>query len=413
MTEAGARVTFRDVFGVAEFRALWLAELFSVLGDQLARVALSVIVFRDTGSAALTGLTYALTYAPSLLGGIFLSGLADRHPRREVMATVDFLRAGLILLVAVPALPFWALCLLVGSVSLVNPLFKSAQLAVLPDVLPGDAYVVGMSIRTITIQAAQLAGFAGGGLAMLAVDPRLAIVLDAATFLVSALFIRTGLRARPAARARETVQGGWLRTVGTGGRLVLADRGVRVLFGLIWLMAAITAYEGLAAPYAAAIGGGSAAVGLLLASDPLGSVIGLFVFGRWVPARVRPRLIGPAAVLAAAVLVPCLLWPGLLTSMVLLIVSGGLGSIVVMQATASFTLAVPDAHRAQVLGLSNTGLTTATGLAPLAAGLLADRVGAPPAVGWFGLAGLLLAIPAAVIWWRVRHADPRRWNSSE
>jgi len=70
MTEARSRVTFREVFGVAEFRALWFAELFSIAGDQLARVALSVMVFRDTGSAALTGLTFALTFLPSLLGGI-------------------------------------------------------------------------------------------------------------------------------------------------------------------------------------------------------------------------------------------------------------------------------------------------------------------------------------------------------
>jgi hypothetical protein len=74
------RVTFREVFGIAEFRALWSAELLSIAGDQLARVALSILVFTATGSATLTGLTYALTFAPSLLGGIFLTGLADRSP---------------------------------------------------------------------------------------------------------------------------------------------------------------------------------------------------------------------------------------------------------------------------------------------------------------------------------------------
>src|SRR5690242_15962159 len=79
------RVTFREVFGVAEFRALWFGELLSIAGDQLARVALSILVFTGTNSAALTGLTYALTYAPSLLGGIFLTGFADRFPRRSVM----------------------------------------------------------------------------------------------------------------------------------------------------------------------------------------------------------------------------------------------------------------------------------------------------------------------------------------
>ena len=42
-TEQAARTSFRDVFAVAEFRALWMAQLLSVVGDQLARVALTVL----------------------------------------------------------------------------------------------------------------------------------------------------------------------------------------------------------------------------------------------------------------------------------------------------------------------------------------------------------------------------------
>src|SRR5829696_10543253 len=88
-----APATFREVFAVSEFRALWSAELLSVVGDQLARVALSVLVFQRTNSAGLTALTYALTYLPDLVGGPLLSGRADRFPRRTIMVTTDLLRA--------------------------------------------------------------------------------------------------------------------------------------------------------------------------------------------------------------------------------------------------------------------------------------------------------------------------------
>jgi MFS family permease len=81
MTEARP-TTFGAVLRVAEFRALWIAEVFSVAGDQLARVALALLVFSRTGSASLTALTYALTFVPALIGGWLLSGLADRWPRR-------------------------------------------------------------------------------------------------------------------------------------------------------------------------------------------------------------------------------------------------------------------------------------------------------------------------------------------
>src|SRR4030095_7182065 len=96
------QVTFRAVFAVAEFRGMCAAEAFSQAGDQLARVALAILVYDKTGSAALTGLTFALTFAPSFLGGMFLSRLADRFPRREVMVAADLLRGALVALVAIP-----------------------------------------------------------------------------------------------------------------------------------------------------------------------------------------------------------------------------------------------------------------------------------------------------------------------
>ncbi|HYQ62368.1 MFS transporter, partial [Actinophytocola sp.] len=166
---------------------MWAAEGLSQAGDQLARVALAVLVYHRTSSAALAGLTYALTLAPSFLGGVFLSGLADRFPRRTVMVVADLVRAALIALVALPGMPFWVLCVLVGLVSFAQAPFKAAQLALLPDVLEGDKYVVGMGIRTITMQTAQMLGFAGGGALLGWLSPSTALVLDAATFVASAL----------------------------------------------------------------------------------------------------------------------------------------------------------------------------------------------------------------------------------
>lgn len=92
--------TFAQVFAIGEFRALWLAQLLSVAGDQLARVAMTVLVYDRTRSALLTALTYALTYLPWIVGGLALSGLADRLPRRQVMIACDLARMVLVLLMA-------------------------------------------------------------------------------------------------------------------------------------------------------------------------------------------------------------------------------------------------------------------------------------------------------------------------
>lgn len=63
--------SFVAVFAVPEFRAMWSAEVLSLVGDQLARVAISVLVFQRTDSA---GLTYALTYGIAGSGLIVVQG---------------------------------------------------------------------------------------------------------------------------------------------------------------------------------------------------------------------------------------------------------------------------------------------------------------------------------------------------
>jgi hypothetical protein len=297
-------------------------------------------------------------------------------------------------------------------VSLLNPAFKAAQLALLPDVLAGDRFIVGMAIRNITVQSAQLAGFAGGGLLITQVDPRLALGIDSATFLLSAAFIRFGLNTRPAAAGKDS-RPSFLGSISQGGRLIFADPGLRTLLLFTWLMGLLPVYEGIAAPYAATSGGGPAAVGLLLASDPLGSVLAAFAYTRWVPPVVRPRLPGVLSLVAAVPLLLCVLQPGLIVSIVLFVVSGGLGTVALMQATASFTLAVPDDRRGQAMGLSNTGLTTVMGVSPLIGGVMADQAGPQTTVAVFGAVGLLLAVPLAIAWQRNIARNPERWIPSD
>src|SRR5687767_7421415 len=160
---ADRSATYGEVFAVPEFRWLWSAQLTSVIGDQLARVALAVLVFDRTGSAGLSALTYALTFLPDVVGGPLLSGLADRFPRRRIMVICDIGRAVLVALMAIPGAPLWILCALLIAVQLLASPFQAARAALLPAILTGDKYVLASSVSNITAQAAQLAGFVAGG----------------------------------------------------------------------------------------------------------------------------------------------------------------------------------------------------------------------------------------------------------
>src|SRR5271169_5148861 len=79
------RSTFRDVFAVREFRALWLSKVLSVAGDRLALMAITLLVYHHTGSPLLAAIAYASGYLPWVIGGLFLADVADRRPRRSVM----------------------------------------------------------------------------------------------------------------------------------------------------------------------------------------------------------------------------------------------------------------------------------------------------------------------------------------
>jgi MFS family permease len=193
-----AATTFRDVFAVAEFRALWLAQLLSVIGDQLARVALTVLVYDRTRSALLAAITFVVSIVPTFVGGITLAWLADRYPRRGVMIVCDLARCGLVLVMAIPGVPLAGMVTLLFVVTLVGAPFLSARAAILPDILEGDRYVVGTAVTLTTFQFAQVIGFAAGGTIVGFSGTRPSLVIDAATFAASALIVRGWIRSRPA-----------------------------------------------------------------------------------------------------------------------------------------------------------------------------------------------------------------------
>jgi MFS family permease len=80
---AAPAVRWTDVFTHRQYRGLWAAHALPLAGDQLARVALTVLVFDRTRSAAAAAAAYAVTMVPWLIGGPLLAGLGDRYPRRR------------------------------------------------------------------------------------------------------------------------------------------------------------------------------------------------------------------------------------------------------------------------------------------------------------------------------------------
>jgi MFS family permease len=396
------RATFREVFAVREFRVLWSAVLLSTSGDRLALVALTLLVYDRTKSGLLAAAVYAVGYLPWVIGGLFLAELADRRPRRSVMVFCDAARAVLVAVMVVPGVPIGALVALLFAATMFTPVFESAKASITPQILQGERYVLGTAVLQTTLLLGQVVGAVGGGVAVAFVGVRSSLAIDAVTFVISGLLIGLGIRARPAAVRPETDQPSPLARMVGGFKLVFGDPALRTLLLFGWLVAFYTIPEGIAAPYAASLGGGPIATGLVLASTVLSTTIAVPLFTRFVRPRQRTNLMGPLAVLTCGSLVLTALRPNLAISLVVFSLSAAFG-VYQISANTAFVVSVPNERRAQAFGIASMGVIVGQGVAFVAAGAATVRF-APAAV--IAVGGGIGAVVAFVLTLRWRHVSP-------
>ena len=401
------RPSYRSVFAVAEFRALWLSYVLSAGGDRLALVAMTLLVYARSKSPLLAAITFASGFVPYLFGGLFLSGLADRLPRRTVMVACDVSRALLVGLMLAPHLGLGALIALLYVVTLIQPPFDAARSAIVRDIMDDGRYPLAAAVLQSTARVVMVGGAAAGGLAVALFGARPALAADALTFVASALLILFGTRARPAAAA-EGASGGEnpLAQIVDGARLVFGDPALRTLMCLGWLAAFSEIPEGLAAPYVAKVGGGAVAAGLLIAFSQLGAAVTTPIFIKKIGPLTRLKWMGPMAVLACAVLIAAIARPGLAPSIALFALSN-VFTMYQIAANTAFVERIPNERRAQAFGLANVGIVVGQGVAFALAGAAAEVVPPSTVVALSGGLGALIACGLALRWRRMSPAVGR------
>ena len=407
------QATFREVFAVREFRPLFGTFLLSTAGDELARVALTVLVYQRTNSPLLSALTFAIGHLPWLLGGPLLSALADRLPRHRVLISADAIRAVLLAGMAIPGTPLPVLLGLLFLVSLCAPPFESARSALMADVLEGDRYAVATSLTNITLQLAQVVGFLAAGAIVAVLNPSAALLIDAATFAVSAVWLASGLKRRPAPVA-EDERGAALAVAGHRRRAA-ADRPVTAAAG----------------DHRGALGGDAVRLRLRGRGRAAGRGARPRVDGvdrhpaggqsarrddRWAGHRPagRPRTGGNGSSSRSSCCrwhrssppASSRSWPGRARSRsppssALLFVSG-LGASWLIPLNVSFVQAVPSAYRGRAFGVAVSGLYGVQAIGALGAGLGAEGVSASAVLAVSGGLGLLAVAPALVAYRRTQ-----------
>ncbi len=187
---------------------------------------------------------------------------------------------------------------------------------------------------------------------------------------------------------------------------MFGDRALRTLVLLGWLIVFYTIPQGIAAPYAARLGGGPVATGLVLASTAAATAIATPLFSRFVSPRRRLTLMGPLAAATGGTLAFIGLRPGLAVSLVIFSAASASGAYQLAVNTA-FVVRVPDERRAQAFGIASMGVVVAQGAAFVAAGAAAEVVTPASVIAAGGGIGAVVAIALTFSWRRVTSA-PRR-----
>lgn len=259
------------------FVLLWVGQFVSQIGDRLAMVAFPWLVYQSTDSAFSTGVMLALYALPYVLFGAFAGVIIDRFNKRSVMVTADLIRAALTLSVPLIAKQWpGGVYLLSFTISSVAVFFDPCKLAILPDLVAARKLLRANSLLATGETLTETIGFALAGLVVYAYGTSTAFMVDAATFVVSAvalLVLRYGMSQSTAGRRSAR------------GLAHEAREGIAYLFGHRGLAAntllVMAAALGAGATYpltflyaAKVLGGGMRWFGFMESSIALGYLVG-------------------------------------------------------------------------------------------------------------------------------------------
>ena len=385
--------TIRAALRYPAFRRLLSALAVSQIGDWLYNLALVVLVYDRTHSAAWAGVTTAARVVPVVALGPLGGVLADRFDRRRIMIVSDLARMGLMVLLAAVAaarLPILLAPVIAATATAATAPYLPCVAAVTPRVVD-DADLPGANAaRSAVAGLGIIVGPALGGLLLLLGSPAFAFALNAVTFGLSALtllairadgaFATRRAPGQPAGLFREIAQGAAaLRAHPAALRLVGADIMCSTLYGTQTVLLLIVA-RGL--------GLGAQGYGYLFAAIGVGGLLGTALAGR--ASRVsRPRLVLAAALLAAGL--PTMLlavthWP---VAAIVLTGLTGMGALLVEIMT--------DTGLQRMLDQDVFGRAYGLAIPASLGGIVAGSLIAPVLATALGGSGALVAVGGAVL----------------
>jgi MFS family permease len=293
------------------FWRYWTASTISGTGDAVTAVALPLVAVTVLAATPLqTSLVTAATYAAWVIIGLPAGVIVARLPLRGTQVAMDVLRAAVLVTVPVAAwtgrLTLVQLVVVALVVSLATVIFDVGNSTFLPSIVPKDQLTARNSLTSATHSAIQTGGPALGGLLVQLMGAAASVVYDVVSYLVSGALLqglpRPAYAPRPpqGARMRTLIREGWAFVIGHPviRPCVLDATAINAVCGGMMALTPVFLVRTL--------GSTPFAVGLLIATEGIGSLVGAALTPRIV-ARVgsaRALVLGSVAFAAFALLLP-------------------------------------------------------------------------------------------------------------
>lgn len=390
----------REVLRIPNFFFLWLGQIISQFGDRLTQMVLIGLVYkRAPGSAYELAKLFVFVIVPVFIVGPIAGVYSDRWKRKYTMIASDVIRGVLVLLIAaywmlIPRLyPIFPIYMIVFAIFSTTRFFIPAKMSIIPDLVPQDKLLEANSLIHTTGMAAAALGFGVGGIiiSLPSVGIKGGLIIDAATFFISAIllsFIRTKKEAPKikeniyllGRRVKEVIVTSVLGEIRDGLTYLFSHRKMHFIIALLFLV-----WSGIGASYVVmivfiqkALASVTRHLGLLAMLFGMGLFCGSIIYAKFGQRFSRARAISLSLVLGGLFLVGFIVFVNIyksfyLAAVIVFLFSASLSPLMISSNTIVHEL-IPDELRGRIFSSLEAVMHLAFLIFMVAVSILAEFV---------------------------------------